>query len=106
MMAQMGIKATDLTDVKRVVMEGTDRDYVIDAPQVTRIEAQGEVTFQIVGKSREVKKNSAQPSAEAAFSEDDIHLVMDQAHVSREKAVEALSRAGGEPAKAIVDLLS
>lgn len=106
MMAQMGIKATDMTDVKKIIMEGVEKDYVIESPQVTRIEAQGEVTFQIVGKPREVKKGAQQPSSEAAFSEDDVKLVMDQAHVSREKAVEALGKAGGEPAKAIIDLLS
>ncbi|MCL5955560.1 MAG: nascent polypeptide-associated complex protein, partial [Candidatus Thermoplasmatota archaeon] len=36
---------------------------------------------------------------------EDIKLVMEQASVSREKALEALKNADGEPAKAILDLL-
>ena len=42
MMAQMGIKSTDMTDIKKIIMEGAQKNYVIENPQVTLIEAQGE----------------------------------------------------------------
>ena len=40
MMQQMGIKSTEMADVKRVVMEADGKKYIIDSPQVIAIEAQ------------------------------------------------------------------
>ncbi len=105
MMAQMGIKATELTDVKRVIMEGDLKDYIIEMPQVTRIDAQGEMSLQITGKLKEVPKKSSTPK-EPSFPEEDVALVMEQAGVTREKALDALKKSGGEPATAIIDLTS
>ncbi len=44
--------------------------------------------------------------APAGPPEEDIHLVMEQANVSREEAIEALFQSGGEPAEAILKILS
>ncbi|WP_075057414.1 nascent polypeptide-associated complex protein [Thermogymnomonas acidicola] len=109
MMAQMGIKSTEMTDVKEVIFRGgKEKDYVISDAQVIMIEAQGgQKTFQVSGTIKEVKKDTAASKATeqaAPFSEDDIKLVMEQAHVTREKAIEALKAADGEPAQAIVNL--
>lgn len=105
MMAQMGIKSTDMPDVKTVILKGATKDYVINDAQVMVIEAQGQKTFQIMGNMKEMPKaDSAVPSA-TAFPEDDVKLVMEQAGVTRDVAVESLKKAGGEPAKAIMDLL-
>jgi nascent polypeptide-associated complex subunit alpha len=107
MMAQMGIKSTEMSDVKTVIMKGATKDYMITDAQVTMIEAQGQKTFQIMGTFKEVAKSDEETKAEAApaYSEEDVKLVMEQASVSREKALEALKNADGEPAKAIMDLL-
>ena len=106
MMAQMGIKSTDMTDVTRVVMEGTSKNYTIENPQVTVIEAQGDKYFQIAGKLVEKPKQGAtsQQAPAQNFNEEDIKLVIDAAKVDRARAVEALKNADGEVAKAIVDL--
>lgn len=108
MMSQMGIKSTEMTDVKRVVFEGESKDYVITDAQVTMIEAQGQKTFQVMGTFKEVPKSSRPASATSApapkYSDDDISLVMEGAHVTKEKAIEALDKAKGEPAQAIIDL--
>ena len=91
MMAQMGIKSVDMTDVKKVIMEGTAKDYVIESPQVTMIEAQGEKYFQISGTTKEVQKQAgAVPQVQ--YNEEDVKLVMDQAKVDRNKALEALKK--------------
>lgn len=103
MMAQMGIKSVDMTDVKKVVMEGATKDYVIENPQVMMIEAQGEKYFQISGSMKEVAKQAAS-SPQVQYNDDDIKLVMDQAKVDRSKAIEALKKADGEVAQAIIDL--
>ncbi len=100
MMAQMGIKSTEMSDVKQVIFKGKDKDYIIDNASVTMIEAQGQKTFQVLGNLREVKKESE------PYNEDDIKLVMEQAGVTREKAIEALKAANGEPAQAILNLTS
>lgn len=105
MMAQMGIKSTEMADVKTVILKGETKDYMITEAQVTQIEAQGQKTFQIMGNLKEVPKSAAEKTETLNFSEEDIKLVMEQASVSKEKAVEALKKADGEPAKAILDLL-
>ncbi|WP_337860697.1 nascent polypeptide-associated complex protein [Ferroplasma sp.] len=100
MMNQMGIKSTEMPDVKEVIMRGKDKDYVIENASVTMIEAQGQKTFQVLGTMKEKTKSAAVPE----FNEDDIKLIMEQCNVSREKAIEALKKADGEPAQAIIDL--
>ena len=107
MMAQMGIKSTEMSDVKTVIFKGATKDYMITDAQVSMVEAQGQKTFQVMGTFREVAKSAGETKAVAApsYSEEDIKLVMEQASVSREKALEALKNADGEPAKAILDLL-
>jgi len=104
MMAQMGIKSTEMPDVKTVILKGTNKDYVITNAQVTMIEAQGMKTFQIMGNFKETAK--AEPTKQIqSFPEEDIRLVMEQSSASREKAIDALKRNDGEPAKAILDLM-
>ena len=105
MMAQMGIKSTDFPDVRTVIMKGAAKDYMITEAQVTMIEAQGQKTFQIMGNFKEVPKSKEEQAEVLNFNEEDIKLVMEQASVSREKAVQALKNSDGEPAKAILDLL-
>lgn len=105
MMAQMGIKSTEMSDVKTVVMKGETKDYMITEAQVTMIEAQGQKSFQIVGNMKEVPKSPEEKGEVLNFSEEDIKLVMEQASVPREKAIDALKKSDGEPAKAILDLL-
>ncbi len=105
MMAQMGIKSTDMTDVTRIVMEGKQKDYVVENPQVMLIEAQGEKYLQVSGAMKEIAKNN--PVAPVTkYNEEDIKLVMDSAKVDRNKAEEALKKADGEVAQAIVSLTS
>ena len=104
MMAQMGIKSTEMPDVNTVILKGAAKDYMISEAQVTMIEAQGQKTFQILGNFKEVPRTGEITEA-LKFTEEDIKLVMEQASVSREKATEALRKSDGEPAKAIMDLL-
>ncbi len=100
MMSQMGIKSTEMPDVKEVILKGKDKDYLIENATVTMIEAQGQKTFQVLGTMKEKPKEEKKE----LYDEEDVKLVMDQANVSREKAVEALKNAGGEPAQAIINL--
>lgn len=104
MMAQMGIKTTEMPDVNKVTLHGLNKDYVISGASVTIVEAQGEKYFQITGQMKEVPKATVRQNEDINFPEEDVKLVMEQTGVSREKAIAALKKADGEVAQAIVDL--
>lgn len=100
MMESMGIKSSEIK-AGRVVIEGEDRDIVIDNPQVTQINAQGNVSFQISGEIREVERIAAK----VEIDEDDVRLVMERSGVNDEaKARAALEETGGDIAAAIMKL--
>ncbi|SDG19858.1 Nascent polypeptide associated complex NAC [Halorubrum xinjiangense] len=122
MMKQMGIDVEEL-DAERVVIETADGDdLVFDGAQVTKMDAQGQETYQIVGSPDEVADAGAggataveggdadDPALDDAddgdegIPEEDVKLVAQQAGVSKEAAREALEAANGEPARAISDL--
>ena len=105
MMAQMGIKSTDMPDVKTVILKGSTKDYIISDAQVMMIEAQGQKTFQIIGNMKEMQKSETTAPQAPQFPDEDIKIVMEQAGVTKDAAIDALKKAGGEPAKAIMDLL-
>ncbi len=98
MMESMGIRSSEI-EALRVVIEGKDRDIVIDNPQVMQIDAQGTRSFQINGDIKEVDK------VKTEINEDDIALVMEKSGVDdREKAREALEDANGDIAAALIAL--
>ena len=120
MMKQMGIDVEEL-DAERVVIETTDGDdLVFDGAQVTKMDAQGQETYQIVGSPTTVADAGAGGAVEGGDADDpalddaddgddeipeeDVKLVAQQAGVSKEAAREALEAANGEPARAISDL--
>ncbi len=125
MMKQMGIDVEEL-DAERVVIETADGDdLVFDGAQVTKMDAQGQETYQIVGSPDAVADAGAggatavegdeadDPALDDAddaddgddgIPEEDVKLVAQQAGVSKEAAREALEAANGEPARAIADL--
>lgn len=108
MMQQMGIKSTEYPDVKKVIMEAGSKRYIIENPEVTAITAQGQTSFQIVGNMKEENApvSDQQQVKTVSFPEEDIKLVMDQSGATREKAIEALKMTDGQPADAILKLIS
>jgi len=118
MMRRMGMTTEDVPDVEEVVVRTKTKEHVFKAPEVTILTVQGVRTYQVVGRP-EIRPRSAggvaaaaptsAPAAPAAPSgppEEDIHLVMEQANVSREEAIEALFQSKGAPAEAILLILS
>ena len=99
-MERMGIKSTDV-DALRVVIECPDRRIVVSEPQVTRIEAQGAVTFSVAGSISE----EAPHDAKVEITEDDVKVVMEQSGVSDSaSARKALEESDGDIADAIMRL--
>jgi nascent polypeptide-associated complex subunit alpha len=115
MMRRLGMTTEPVPDVEEVVVRTRSKEHVFSKPEVTILTVQGVRTYQVVGQPT-VRARSAAAPAEAAGGappapsegppEEDIRLVMDQANVSREEAVEALFQAKGEPAEAIMRILS
>lgn len=99
MMAQMGIKTSEI-DAVRVVIECGDKNIIITAPQVTKINAQGVDSFQITGSVSEQQKGVAiEPTAE------DIEMVSEQTGVTDlDKVRQALAASNGDIAGAILIL--
>lgn len=100
MMERFGISVEEVEDVERVVVEAADKDIVIEPADVSIMDAQGTRTFQVTGESTEIQKETELEGP----PQEDVELVMEQAGVGEEAAVEALEAAGGEPAQAIMDL--
>ena len=114
MMKQMGIDVDEL-DAEEVVIRTADEEYVFEAPQVTKMDAQGQETFQVVG-DYDVREagagGDATPveSADAAdaadegageIPESDVQIVAQRAGASEDAAREALEAADGDLAAAI-----
>ncbi len=96
-MRQMGIKVTELSDVREVIIRLRDREIIISNPQVSLMEMAGQRTYQVMGEATE-------RMLEGEISEEDIALVMEQAGVDREAALKALRETDGDLAQAILKL--
>ena len=115
MMRRLGMRTEEVPGVEEVIVRTKTQEHVFRDPEVTVLTIQGVRTYQVVG-TPEIRPRSAAPpttgvpstaaAAPAGPPEEDIHLVMEQANVSREEAIEALFQSGGEPAEAILKILS
>ncbi len=112
-MKRMGIETEELQGVIEVIIRTKDKQFVIKDAEVTIMKMQGQKTFQIVGEEKVMaldqgsKVTSSQQSPEKpAIPEEDVKLVMSQTGASREKAIEALRACDGQPAEAIIKLMS
>ncbi len=97
------LKAKEI-DAYQIIIKARDGDYVIDDPQVMMMEVQGQKMLQVIGEMR--KMESEVEEEKEAFSEEDIELVMQQTGCTEEEAKKALAEANGEPAEAIISIMS
>jgi nascent polypeptide-associated complex subunit alpha len=113
MMQRMGMNMDSVPDVKQVIIRTTDKDIVIDEPEVAILQVQGQKMYQVIGgqvseqaPSQRSTQAKASAPAQPTVSEEDIRLVADQTGKSLEKAKEALEECSGDLAKAILLLQS
>ncbi|MFB6136789.1 MAG: nascent polypeptide-associated complex protein [Halobacteriaceae archaeon] len=130
MMEQMGIDVTEL-DAESVTITTSDgEEYVFDAPDVTRMDARGQETFQVVGdyETRQAGAGGAAGAVEAgeaageaaadeageaateagadeasgsAIPDADVEIVAERAGVTEADAREALAAVDGDLAAAV-----
>ena len=117
-MKRAGISQEDIPDIQEVLIRTKAKDYYFRQAAVTIINAQGQTIYQLIGKP-EVFKSGEAPvkgkggaagtgsgSAGITISDDDVALVAEKAGVSEEDARKALEECDGQPAEAIIALMS
>ncbi len=107
-MKRLGIEQEELDGVEEVLIRTAEKEYVIRGATVTAITAQGQKIWQVIGEPIVRPRADAKPAAESKLSipEEDVKLVAEKAGVSEDDARTALEEAGGEPAEAIIRLMS
>lgn len=102
MMEQMGIETSDI-DAEEVIIRTADEDLVFTSPEVQRISAQGQATYQIVGEpdAQDTSDDAESESAEEEIPADDVDIVVQRTSASAEQAREALEAEDGDLAAAV-----
>jgi len=99
MLDKMGLDMKTMDNVEEVIIKTDTKEFYLVKPQVIEMKGKDSTIFQVVASDIEEKQREV-PS----FKEEDIILVMQQANVSREKAVQALIESKGDMAQAILGL--
>lgn len=94
-MKRMGIKQEDI-EAEEVIIKTAEGDIIFRNPEVSKVDAMGQETWQIIGQYDVVENTK--------FSEDDVKTVVEQAGCSKDEAREALEKNNGDLAAAILDL--
>jgi nascent polypeptide-associated complex subunit alpha len=101
LMTKMGIKSSEI-DATRVIIEGNDMNIIIENPQVTKIEAQGSVSFQITGDITQAEKIT-----EVNVTDEDIDMVAEKTGITDKELIRnKLIEENGDIAQTILDLTS
>jgi nascent polypeptide-associated complex subunit alpha len=80
-----------------VIIKTDKKEIIIAKPSVTEMKAKDNTIFQVIAESYEEKEREV-----PVFSDEDLELVSQQASVSKEQAIEALTESKGDLARAIL----
>jgi nascent polypeptide-associated complex subunit alpha len=107
-MKKMGIKQTNISNATEVIIKTTDKEIVLTNVEVVCVDMQGSRSYQISGdeETRPLGSAPAGAPASVSFPSEDIDLVMSQTGCDREKAIKALEGAKGQPAEAILKIMT
>ena len=110
MMKQMGIDVEDI-DAEEVIIRTSEHDLVFTDAEVTKMDARGQETYQIIGSPEEREAGSAGSAdaedaggSDAGIPDDDVEIVAMRTGSSEEQAREALEANDGDLAAAVEDL--
>ncbi|MFD1644445.1 nascent polypeptide-associated complex protein [Haloarchaeobius litoreus] len=114
MMKQMGIDVTEI-DAEEVIIRTEEHDLVFEGAEVTKMDARGQETYQIVGEPTEQahgELESGDTSADAGdaddadegIPQDDVDLVVARTGASEDDARAALAANDGDLAAAVDQL--
>ena len=108
MMKQMGIDVEEI-DATEVVIRTPEEELVFTDADVTRMDAQGQQTYQVVGEPESRDADAGDDDAaieDADIPADDIEIVAMRTGASEEDARSALEAADGDLAAAVERLES
>jgi nascent polypeptide-associated complex subunit alpha len=100
MMKKMGIAQQEI-DATQVIIRTPSKTIYIDNPSVSRVNAMGQVTFQVVGEERSEANVSA-----LTINDEDVNTVVSQTSCTPEQARQAIKDANGDLAAAILSIAS
>ncbi len=104
-MKKMGIKQTSIDGVIEVVIKTANSEIVIKNADVVCVEMPGNKSYQISG-DEQIRTFDSDGEEIKTYPEEDIDLVMSQTGCDREKAIAALDAVDGQPAEAIISIMS
>jgi len=97
-MKKLGVRQEEL-DAIAVIIRTKKEDIIIRNPSIQKINMMGQISYQVAGEEEHRPLEE-----EIEISEDDIITVVEQAEVSKEKAMKALKENKGDLAAAILAL--
>jgi len=111
MMEQMGIDVDELDATEVVISLEDGSELVFSDPDVTKMDARGQETYQVLGDPSEREgaagavesgdDESADEGGDAGIPQGDVDIVVQRAGVPEDEAREALEAADGDLAAAI-----
>jgi nascent polypeptide-associated complex subunit alpha len=98
MMQRMGMNMGAMPEVEQVIFKTSTKEIIVENPEVTVMEMQGQKIFQVIGE------RTTERAVEKAVKihEEDVQLVATQANVSPDQARAALEQTKGDLAQAIL----
>lgn len=106
-MRKMGIRNEEMKDVVEVVIRTSKEEIVIRRPSVNIMEVQGTKTYQISGEPETRALGSvSEEDVSVTVPDEDIELVMSQTGCDRDAAIDALMETDGQPAEAIIKIMT
>ena len=101
MLDKMGLEMKEMDNIEEVIIKTDTKELHLIKPQVVEMKGKDSTIFQVVASDIEERKKEI-PS----FKEEDVILVMQQANVTKEKAIQSLIDSKGDIAQAILGLTS
>src|SRR5919204_2821839 len=99
MLDKMGLDMKTMDNVEEVIIKTETKELYLIKPEVIEMKGKDSTIFQVVATNIEEKQRDI-----PIFKEEDVILVMQQATVSKEKAIQALIDSKGDMAQAILNL--
>ena len=100
MMQKMGMNMGEMPDVEEVIFKTSNKEIVVENPQVAVIDMGGQKIFQVTGQVTERTLEGEDEPID--IPEEDAQLVADQTGKSLEDAKRALEESDGDLARAIL----
>ena len=99
MLDKMGLEMKEMGEIEEVVIRTETKELYLIKPQVVEMKGKDSTIFQVVATAIEERQKEV-----PTFREEDVVLVMQQASVSKDSAIQALIDSKGDLAQAIINL--